>query len=487
MENKKSIFAGLEPAPVWAEFENILKIPRPSKHEQHIRAYLLDFAKEHNLTSRVDEKGNVVIQRAPSEGRENEVGMVLQSHMDMVCEKDAHIQHDFFEDPIQAYIEDGWVKAKGTTLGADCGIGMALSLALLKEDGLSCPPLEALFTVDEEQGLSGAMELDPTIVKGRHLINLDSEDDGEIYIGCAGGVDTYGQITPAKETVSDMSALEINISGLCGGHSGDDINKGRGSAVKILAWVLSECAAIDTQMRLVEISGGNLRNAIAREARALVVVQQDQLPQIEKQVSKTFTDLQQLYGDVEPHLSITSSAMGDFSGESITLVDTKRILGLLQSLPHGVQDMSRVMSGMVETSTNLASIKIDAKGILEIVTSQRSSHEASKRSIARTIALIMSVFDFHVMHSDGYPGWAVDRNSAILSKAESVYKKIFSESPKIKSIHAGLECGLIIEKFEGMDAISIGPTMRGVHSPAERLEIQAVCRAYSFVRAIIEN
>ncbi len=483
----KSIFEGLEPKAVWTEFEKILEIPRPSKHEEKIRNYLLQFAQSHDLVSRVDAKGNVVIERSASPGREDEVGVVLQSHMDMVCEKDAALEHDFFKDPIQAYVENGWVKARGTTLGADCGIGMALSLALLIDDQLSCPPLEALFTVDEEQGLSGAKELDATLVKGRHLVNLDSEDDGEIYVGCAGGIDTFGQITPTMEPISGVCALDIEISGLSGGHSGDDIDKGRASAVKMMGWVLCEIDELLGSVRLVTIDGGNLRNAIAREASACVLVDGSKFSRIEQLIGRITKEFKQLYGGCEPDLEITISLKDDFSDLAMSIKDTQKVIGLLQSLPHGVQDMSRVMSGMVETSTNLASIKIDPSGVLHVVTSQRSSHDASKRSIAKTIALTMSAFGFTVSHSDGYPGWAVDMNSAILAKAEKTYKKIFSEVPKVKSIHAGLECGLIIEKFEGMDAISIGPTMRGVHSPAERVEIKAVERAYLFTRALLMN
>ncbi|MFI3295420.1 MAG: M20/M25/M40 family metallo-hydrolase [Rikenellaceae bacterium] len=299
-----SIFAGLAPSLVWAEFEQILSIPRPSKHEQLIREYLLSFASRHSLASRVDAKGNVVISKGATLGFEDRPVVVLQNHMDMVCEKNSDVSHDFMVDPISAYVDGGWVRARGTTLGADCGIGMAMALAVLRDDSVSHPSLEALFTVDEEQGLSGAFELDPSIISGRYLINLDSEDDGEIYIGCAGGVDTFGRF-PLVYSRGEGSLIEVSVSGLLGGHSGDDIDKGRGCSLKILGWILQSVLDLVSDARLVSIEGGNLRNAIAREASASLVVPSCWVSRVLDLVARLSSSYSSLFSRVEPELRVS--------------------------------------------------------------------------------------------------------------------------------------------------------------------------------------
>ena len=467
----------LEPKQVWAIFDEILKVPRPSKQEEQIRAYLLDFAKKHNLEAKTDAKGNVVIIRPATAGCENSPTVILQNHMDMVCEKEPTVEHDFMKDPINAVIEDGWVTAVGTTLGADCGIGMSLAMAALISPQVKGPKLEALFTVDEEQGLSGAMELDPTIITGEYLLNLDSEDEGEIFIGCAGGVDTLATFAAPSVDAPAGDSYKIVVSGLLGGHSGDDIEKGRAAATKLIAYVLVEMGKLGANLSTID--AGNLRNALARDAHAIVVLPSDKVQKAKEIFDTIYIGVKSEFAHTDPGIIMTFEKTD--SATTIIAPDaSERLLLALLAAPHGVMAMSPTMEGLVETSTNLASVKQNGDQIL-VTTSQRSSVESAKKQIAATMNALFTLASAEVVHSDGYPGWEPNPDNKLTQIAKNTYIKIFSKQPKVKAIHAGLECGLLLEKRPEMQAISIGPTMRGVHSPSEKLNIDATGQVWTYL------
>lgn len=468
-----SELSNLKPSLVWGIFEEITRVPRPSKHEEKIIAYLVDFALRHNLRHKVDAAGNVVIYKPATAGYEEHPAVVLQSHSDMVCEKNADTQHDFFSDPIEAYIDGQWVRARGTTLGADCGIGMAAALAVLVDDTLAHPAIEALFTVDEETGLTGAFNLAPDMLSGKYLLNLDSEDEGELFIGCAGGIDTLATFTYKSERAPEGYAwLRVDVGGLKGGHSGDNIPDGLGNSNKIMARLL-QLAEERYALRLSDFNGGNLRNAIPREAFAVVGV-----PVAKK---GAFLRLVRSFAaDVAGELQYTDAGFwmkAEECGKPRRVVDADtqhRLLTAIVSVANGVLAMSFAMKGLVETSTNLASVKFLPKGRIQVVTSQRSSVESAKRYAARTVEGTFALAGAKVVHSDGYPGWAPNPNSHLLDVAVATYRELFDKEPVVRAIHAGLECGLFLEKYPHLEMISFGPTLRGVHSPDERLEIATV-------------
>ena len=464
----------LEPERLWFYFGEILKIPRPSKQEEKIVAFLVDFGREHRLETIKDETGNILIRKPATSGYESAPSMALQGHLDMVCEKNADQVHDFDKDPITAYIDDGWIKARGTTLGADDGIGVAAMLAILESDEIRHGPLECLFTIDEESGLTGAFGLDPGLLESRILLNLDSEDDGEFFIGCAGGRDTVIRLSFRKEApVPGYNPFTISVKGLTGGHSGDDIHKGRGNANKILNRFLLN-AARKHKIRLARFDGGNLRNAIAREAFAEIMVPEGETEQLKAGLGVFSDQVRSEYSITEPNLAINLTP----AGIPPYVVDEKSQAGLLNSLyacPHGVMAWSQSIPGFVETSTNLASVKMVDDHFL-ISTSQRSSVESAKEDICEMVASVFRLAGADVEHSNGYPGWTPDPGSRIVELANESYAKLFGEKPVVRAIHAGLECGLIGDKYPGMDMISFGPTIRGAHSPDEKLEIKAVTK-----------
>ena len=464
----------LQPATLWGYFEEICQIPRPSKKEERILAYLIKFAESHGLEWKQDAVGNLVIMKEATSGYEHAPWVILQSHVDMVCEKNTDTVHDFDNDPIRPYVEAGWVKAHGTTLGADDGIGMAAQLAILADTTLQHGPLECLFTVDEETGMTGAFGLEADFLKGRILLNLDSEDDGELFIGCAGGVGTEIQFPYKKVyTEAGQRAFTIHVSGLRGGHSGDDINKNRGNAVKVLTRVLWHLER-EAEMRLAELHGGNLRNAIAREANALVSVPErltEKLQEVFQRICREIiTEQQTAEPDLKIHIrdAIMPNCLIDFDTQS-------KLLNALYACPHGVLAMSADMPGLVETSTNLASVSTGDTHI-HIATSQRSSVSSALYDAANMVASVFSLAGATVSIGESYPGWKPNVNSPVLDIMRKAYMKLFGEEPKVLAIHAGLECGLIGEKFPGMDMISYGPTMRGAHSPDERVEINTVTK-----------
>ena len=474
----------LKPSRVWYYFSELCNVPRPSKKEEKVIEYLMDFGKRLNLETIKDEVGNVLIRKPATKGYENKPWVALQSHIDMVCEKNSSTVHDFDKDPILPYIDGEWVKAKGTTLGADDGIGVAAQLALLEADNIEHGPMECLFTVDEETGLTGAFALKPGFLKSMILLNLDSEDEGQIFIGCAGGKDTLAKFEYEKEASTGGKAYKITVSGLMGGHSGDDISKGRGNANKILNRILWN-AARDYNIRIAAIDGGNLRNAIAREAYAIIVFEGNHTEQVEKLVKKYYSEIKDELSTTDPGLKIeiASETNPEFVIDHLTQFN---LLNAIYACPHGVIAMSADMPGLVETSTNLASVKMDDK-FITINTSQRSSIESSKKDMVDMVDSVFFLAGAKTSHGDGYPGWKPNVNSQILNVAMKSYFKLFKKEPQYLAIHAGLECGLIGEKFPGMDMISFGPTLRGVHSPDERIEIASVEKFWNFTLEILKS
>ena len=475
----------LEPTILWHYFNEILQIPRPSKKEDKIIDYLLAFGKEHDLETLQDEIRNVLIRKPATQGFEGLKSVVLQSHIDMVCEKNSDVDHDFDNDPIDAYIEEGWIKAHGTTLGADDGIGVATQLAILASDDIEHGPIECLFTIDEETGLTGAFGLKPGFLKSEILLNLDSEDEGELYIGCAGGKDTIINIPYNKEEVEKgYSFLKIRVFGLVGGHSGDDIQKGRGNANKILNRLLWT-AANDYGIRLVEFDGGNLRNAIAREAFAIVGVPGPNEKAFKDYINTYLNIIKAEYKVTEPELGISFS-LTEPQGHFIDLISQGKLLNSLYACPHGVIAWSADIPNFVETSTNLASVKIQNDEMI-ITTSQRSSVESAKDDVCNMVASVFRLAGAKIKHTDGYPGWTPNPVSEILRITEDAYENLFNVKPKVLAIHAGLECGLIGDTYPKMDMISFGPTIKGAHSPDERLNIETVRKFWELTLDVLKN
>ncbi|MBD5232380.1 MAG: aminoacyl-histidine dipeptidase [Bacteroidales bacterium] len=463
----------LKPALIWQCFDEITKVPRPSRHEEQIRKFLLDFAAEHNIAAKTDAVGNVVMTKPATPGHENAPTVILQAHMDMVAEKNNNVEHDFLKDPIQTYIDGDWVKARGTTLGADNGIGMAACMAAMIDPDLVHGPLECLYTVNEEIGLEGAINLGEGMITGKILINLDSEDDGEIFVGCAGGIDTTAVFTYRKAVAPEhFHYLKVSVSGLLGGHSGGDIHLGRANANKLIARFLWECSQ-HHDISVSEFHGGNLRNAIPREAHAIFGIRGDLKETVKENLTKFVADIRGEYAGVEPQMEfkVEEVAKPEFCIDAETSLSLVRAL---YSAPHGVYSMSRDLPGLVETSTNLAAVKMTDDNTITITTSQRSSVESRKNDIAGQVEAHFQLAGAKVSHSDGYPGWAPNMNSPIMKLSAEAYEELFGVKPAIKAIHAGLECGLFLENNPGLDMVSFGPTMTGVHSPDEQLNIPTV-------------
>ena len=480
-----AVFTGLSPERVWFYFGEICKVPRPSKKEKLIADYIIGIARELNLDFEVDETGNILIRKPATEGYAHFPVVVLQSHMDMVCEKNSDTYHDFENDPIIPRIEGEWVKATGTTLGADDGIGIAAQLAILDSTDIEHGPLEMLFTVDEETGLTGANGLKAGFLKGNILLNLDSEDEGELFIGCAGGQDTKVLMSYSKVAVNyDFAGYQIKVTGLQGGHSGDDINKGRGNAVKILNRLLWSSSHL-FEARISEIDGGNLRNAIAREAFANIIVPNRFNKDFIQYVKKFNAIVKEEYKINEPALLVSyqPTELPSFIIDSST---QERLLNALYACPHGVIAMSADVPNFVETSTNLASVKMNDK-VIEIGTSQRSSSEHGKQDVLNMVESVFRLAGGKISHNDGYPGWTPNPKSPILDITRKAYVKLFDQDPKVLAIHAGLECGLIGEQYPGIDMISYGPTIKGAHSPDERLQINTVQRFWDLTLEVLKN
>ena len=476
----------LKPASVFHYFQEICKVPRPSKKEEKIIAYLKAFGEQHKLETKVDEVGNVLIRKPATPGKENLKTVILQSHVDMVCEKNADVEHDFLTDPIEIVIDGEWMKANGTTLGADNGIGVATQLAILASDEIEHGPLECLFTIDEETGLTGAFALKQGFMEGEILLNLDSEDEGEVFIGCAGGMDSVAEFIYKEVAVPEgYFFFRVGVKGLKGGHSGGDIHMGLGNANKILNRFLSQTEK-KYDFYLCEIDGGNLRNAIPREAYAVCAIPFKDKESIRVDLNIFTADLENELGKIEPHMQFVLESETALP-KAIDRDTTSRLLKTLYAIPHGVYAMSLDIPGLVETSNNLASVKIKEGNVIKVETSQRSSILSSRDDMANTVRAAMELGGAKVSFGNGYPGWKPNPNSEILKVAEASYEKLFGMKPAVKAIHAGLECGLFLDKYPSLDMISFGPTMQGVHSPDERMLIPTVDKFWKHLLDILAN
>jgi dipeptidase D len=476
----------LNPHELWKYFSEILAIPRISKQEEQITEYLVNFAARHTLDCKRDSSGNLLISKPATPGMESRKGVILQSHLDMVGEKHASVEHDFSRDPIRAIIEDGWVKASGTTLGADDGIGIAASLAILSSGRIKHGPVECLFTADEESGMTGALGIPPGFFKGSVLLNLDSEDEGEIFIGCAGGIDTIASLKLKKKRAGrNRVAMKVTVGGLKGGHSGDEIHRGLGNSVKILSRFLWN-ADQRFRIRLASMEGGKARNAIPREATAIITIPPRILELIQVYFDSFAGIVKRELEPVEPDMEMTMEQV-EMPESTIRRKQQKRLFNTLYACPNGVVAMSQTIPGLVETSTNLASVKLSGEDTLEIVTSQRSSVESAKRDIADRISSHFTLLGARVRHSDGYPGWKPNMGSEVLGISREVYRELFAEEARVKAIHAGLECGLFLQKYPDLDMISFGPTIKGAHTPEERLDIASVDRFWRFLLGMLEK
>lgn len=475
----------LQPAIVFHYFEEVCQVPRPSKKEEKIRAYLLEFAKKHGLSSKTDEAGNVLIEKPASAGKENLKTVVLQSHMDMVCEKNKDTQHNFETDPIETYVDGEWLKAKGTTLGADNGIGIATQLAVLASQDIEHGPIQCLFTVDEETGLTGAFALKEGFMNGDILINLDSEDEGELFIGCAGGAGTTAQFPcPMTAAPEGYFFFRVAVKGLTGGHSGDDINKNRANANKLLNRFLVQLME-KYDLRLCEIDGGNLHNAIPREAHAVCAVPMKDKESVRVDLNVYLSEVENEFAVTEPNLVMELESESP-RAEVMEQEAMKKFLLSLYAVHNGVYAMSQDIPGLVETSSNLASVK-QRDGKIVVVTSQRSSILSSRKDMSQMVTSAFLLGGAEVTTGDGYPGWKPNPNSEVLQIAVESYKRLFATEPKIKAIHAGLECGLFLEKYPSLDMVSFGPTLRGVHSPDERMLIPTVDKFWRHLRDVLAH
>jgi len=476
----------LKPTLIWDYFDQITQVPRPSKKEGKIVQYLLNFAKEHNLEVKEDKAQNILISKPATPGKENLRTLIMQSHVDMVCEKNNDVPFNFETDPIQTYIDGDWIKAKGTTLGGDDGIGMAAALAILASGDIEHGPIKALFTTDEETGLTGADALDSSFLDGDILLNLDSEEWGEFCIGCAGGKNTIGTFTyQPTDTPKDFFWLEVQVSGLNGGHSGSSIHEGLGNANKILdryLWALQQ----ECLVAISRIDGGNLHNAIPREASATIGI-----PIASKERAAVLVNILQaevaaelIYMDKNVKISIQST------NDPKHCIDAKtsfNLINVLYALPHGVIGMSFDMPGTVETSTNLASVKMKEDHKIVITTSQRSSTSSLKFDASNKVKSVFDLAGAQTSDTPGYPGWKPNPESPILKVSTAIYERLYDEKPHIISIHAGLECGLFLEKNPKLDMLSCGPTITGAHSPDEQLQISTVAKWWDFLLELLKG
>lgn len=477
--------AKLKPQRVWHYFLEITKVPRPSKKEERILQYLIDFAKKHNLEYDQDDTGNLVIRKPSSKGNSSNRVVTLQSHVDMVCEKNEDVDFDFDNDAIEPVLENGWVKANGTTLGADDGIGMATELAILEADDIDHPVLECLFTVDEETGLTGAFALDTSFLKGDILLNLDSEDDGQLFIGCAGGIDTSVELPYQKEFApANHTAYRLKVHGLRGGHSGDDIHKGFGNANKLLSrlmWNGSE----NYGLRFATFDAGSAHNAIAREGAAIITVPEKKAGEFESFVKEMEKTLQNELHVTEPKLKI-SLEKTDMPDHVVDEQAHHNLLNSVYGSPHGVMAWSQDIENFVETSTNLAVVSTKEDHFF-ILNSHRSSVESAKEDTKNRVSSVFRLAGAKVSHGDGYPGWTPNPDSEIVNLTEQSYTDLFKEKPEVLAIHAGLECGLIGEKYPQLDMISYGPEITGAHSPDEAIEVKSVEKFWDLTLDVLKR
>ena len=477
---------GLRPAAVWKYFAEISRIPRCSKHEQAMTKYVVDTAKALGLEAKADKAGNVVVRKPASPGREGRPPVALQGHLDMVCEKNKDTVHDFAKDPIRLVRKGNMLMADGTTLGADNGIAVATNLAIMEDRNLEHGPLEFLFTVDEETGLTGAGNLKPGFLKSMTLLNLDSEEEGALYVGCSGGRNTIGTWKAAWQKAPGGSVpVHVQVRGLKGGHSGLEIDKGRGNSIKILNRVL--IALAKDGARLSSLEGGNKSNAIPREAEAMLFVPRRNAARAKKTVAAWNKVLRAELASVEPDLAVTAEVLKPVKGAKVLSAPQQAALTrCIAAMPHGVLKMSADIPGLVETSTNVAIIRTEKNRIV-LTTSQRSSVASEIEEALQTMGALLSLAGARAEHTEGYPGWKPNLDSPILAVARKSYASLYGKEPAVKAIHAGLECGIIGQKYPGMDMLSFGPTLEGVHSPDEKIHIDTVEKFWSYLLAILKN
>lgn len=484
-----SVLSTLEPNLVWNHFDQIRQIPRPSKHEERIVRHVLDWAGARGFETRQDEVGNIVVKVPAREGLEKAPSTVLQSHLDMVCEKNSDVEHDFMKDPIQVEVDGDWVKSVGTTLGSDNGLGVACAMAVADDPDLVHGPLELLFTLDEETGLTGAADLDGSMVQGRILLNLDSEEDGVIYIGCAGGADSravfsVSRVSPRK---GDLP-FRLSVTGLRGGHSGGDIHENRANAIKLLARALGRGFAEGLDPSVFSLQGGSKTNAIPREAFAELGLNPARRDEFAALVERIADEARVEFGSIEPGLDLKLAPIEgepEFSSP-VGTEDAQRILRVLNGLPQGVLAMSREVDGLVETSNNVAVLET-TNGEFQLITSHRSSVMPALLDVQNMVRSTCELGGADVTIHDAYPGWKPDPNSSIVQRTSTTFESLFGKPPAIRAIHAGLECGLLLEKIPGMDAVSIGPEIRNAHSPDEMAQISSTARFYRHLSALLAS
>lgn len=477
--------AHLEPNHLWKRFYEITQVPRPSKKEEKIRAYLRKLLTNLKIKFKEDKIGNILAYVPATAGYEKAQTIILQGHVDMVCEKNREVKHDFENDPLKVSVKDGWVVADGTTLGSDNGIGIAAALAIATDKDAEHGPLEILMTVDEETGLTGATNLEPGFITGKILLNLDSEEDGSFYIGCAGGIDTVATFSIETENVNaSWTTYKLVVDGLKGGHSGLDIIHGRGNAIKILGRTLKMLGDFD--FRVVRLEGGSLRNAIPRDAEAVLVMNDSLYENAGKAVKNLYKKILKEYKSVDNELKISLEKSDAKPNKVYTKKFTERIIDSILALPNGVISMNHDIPGLVETSTNLATIRSN-ESKLRIGTSQRSSSLSQKEYISDSIASVFKLANAEITVGDGYPGWEPNLESKLLKISKDVYYKLIGKQPDIKAIHAGLECGILETKNPGMEMISFGPTIQNAHSPTERVNIETVDKFYQLLKCLVKE
>jgi dipeptidase D len=478
--------AGLKPEAVWRYFAEISRIPRGSKNEKAVSDYVAKKAKELGLSAEQDKYRNVVVRKPASPGKENVPMVCLQGHLDMVCEKNKDTVHDFEKDGIELVRKGNFLMANGTTLGADNGIAVATNLAIMADKSLVHGPLEFLFTVDEETGLTGANHLKPGFVQSKILMNLDSEEEGALYVGCSGGKNTVGTWTVQRKKAPGQSAcMLLQVKGLKGGHSGLEIDKGRGNSIKILNRAL--IALLDLGVAVSTMEGGNKSNAIPREAEALVFVPKAKIKKAKAVIERLGGVARAELSTAEPELQLVlHPAEAPKKGTVISPKDMVPLTKALAAMPHGVMKMSADIPGLVETSTNLAIIRTEKNKVV-VTTSQRSSVASEIDELLFSVYAVFALAGAKAEHTEGYPGWKPNLDSKILKVCKSTYKNLYAKDPEVKAIHAGLECGIIGEKYPGIDMVSFGPTLEGVHSPDEKIHIDTVDKFWNFTLAILRN
>jgi dipeptidase D len=475
----------LEPVNLWKYFYELTQIPRPSKSEARVREYIVNFGKEHHLETLIDEVGNVIIRKPATPGMENLKGVILQAHLDMVPQKNSDKVHDFEKDPIEPMIQGEWVTATGTTLGADNGIGVAAALAVLASQSIAHGPIEGLFTIDEETGMTGAFGLKSGLLHGHILLNMDSEDEGELYVGCAGGTNANVKFSYKEVPVTaGMASFRLSVTGLKGGHSGIDIPLERGNANKILTRILWH-GMRKHGLRLASIDGGSLRNAIPREAFAVITIPVDKKAEFLECFQKLTETVFKEFASVDPGLKITAE-VAETPGSLMDESTQHNLLYALYACPNGVMRMSMDMPGIVETSNNLAIVKSE-NGVVRVQSLLRSSVDSAKEDLEHMIRCVFELADADIIFDGHYPGWKPNPGSAILHTMKHLYEKKFGKIPEIKAIHAGLECGLLGGVYPLWDMISFGPTIRHPHSPDEKVNIQTVQKFWDFLVEVLKE